>query len=63
MQAAGAGENPERDLREAEDGRLVRDSEVERQRELESAAEAEAVDSGDGRLRRLPRRPVPRLSR
>ena len=60
--AAGAGEDPERDLGEAEDGGLVGDPEVERQRELERAAEAVAVDGRDASAaaaRRAPRRRRP----
>jgi len=51
MQPAGAGEDAEGNLGEAEDRGLVRDPEVERQRELECAAEAVAVDGRDRRLR------------
>src|SRR5262245_561434 len=51
VQPAGAGQDSERDLGEAEDGALVRNPEVECERELERAAEAVAVNGRDGRLR------------
>ena len=50
--AAGAGEQPDLDFRQAEPGlRVVRgDAVVAGQRQLEAAAEREAVDRGDPRL-------------
>ncbi len=49
--SARAREDADPDLREAEHGALVGDSEVGRERELEAAAEAVAVDRGERRLR------------
>ena len=49
--AAGAGEQTELDLGDAEARALVDDAQVARERELEPAAERHAVDRGDARLR------------
>ena len=49
--AARAGQDPDRHLREPEHGGLVGNPKVRRERQLEPAAEAVAVDRADRRLR------------
>src|SRR5919201_2920917 len=51
MRSAGAGEDAECDLGQPEDRGLVDYAEVHGEGELERAAEAPAVDRGDGRHR------------
>ncbi len=48
--APGAGQQAQLDLRHAEAGRVGRHAQVAGERELEPAAERDAVDGGDRRL-------------
>ncbi len=50
LRAAGAGKEPEGDLREAEPGGVASIADVGRENELGAAAQRKAVDRGDGRL-------------
>ena len=51
LRAAAAGHEADRHLRQSEHRRVVRHDQVAGQRQLAAAAEGEAVDCGDGRLR------------